>query len=153
MTMMASCGVSVVAFKQSGIAERRDATADDVVDDDQNYGLLHHADGADCRRAGLVHLAGPVPGGVNTFPAHERCCPPGRQPIDRIMARCRGVRRCAGAIKLIRERAKARSLRSRNRCRLFRQERTPFWLPSDAAITRPRSRSPRPTRLERRGPT
>jgi len=44
MTIMASCGVSVVAFKQSGIAERRDATADDVVDDDQNYGLLHHAD-------------------------------------------------------------------------------------------------------------
>jgi len=99
MTIMASCGVSVVAFKQSGIAERRDATADDVVDDDQNYGLLHHADGADCRRAGLVHLAGPVPGGVNTFPAHERSCPPGRQPIEKIMARCGGVRRCAGAIR------------------------------------------------------
>ena len=102
MTIVVSCGVSVVAFKQSGIAERRDATADDVVDDDQNYGLLHHADGADCRRAGLVHLAGPVPGGVTAFPAfpaHERSCPPGRQPIEKIMARCGGVRRCAGAIR------------------------------------------------------
>jgi hypothetical protein len=52
--------------------------------------MLHHADGADCRRAGLVHLAGPVPGGVTAFPAfpaHERSCPPGRQPIEKIMAR------------------------------------------------------------------
>jgi hypothetical protein len=63
---------------------------------------LHHADGADCRRAGRVHLAGPVPGGVTAFPAfpaRERSCPPGRQPIEKIMARCRGVRRCAGAIR------------------------------------------------------
>jgi len=28
MTIMASCGVSVVAFKQSGIVERRDVTED-----------------------------------------------------------------------------------------------------------------------------
>jgi hypothetical protein len=64
--------------------------------------MLHRADGADFRRAGLVHLAGPVPGGVTAFPAfpaHERSCPPGRQPIEKIMARCGGVRRCAGAIR------------------------------------------------------
>jgi hypothetical protein len=36
MTIVASCGVSVVAFEQSGIAERRDVTEDDVVHDDQN---------------------------------------------------------------------------------------------------------------------
>jgi hypothetical protein len=36
MTIVASCGVSVVAFKQLGIVERRDVTEDDVVDDDQN---------------------------------------------------------------------------------------------------------------------
>ena len=28
MTIVASCGASVVAFKQSGIAERRDVTED-----------------------------------------------------------------------------------------------------------------------------
>jgi hypothetical protein len=34
--IVASCGVSVVAFKQSGIVERRDVTEDlDVVHDDQ----------------------------------------------------------------------------------------------------------------------
>jgi hypothetical protein len=61
MTIVASRGVSVVAFKQSGIVEGRDVTEDLM-------GMLHHADRADCRRAGLVHLAGPVPGGVTAFP-------------------------------------------------------------------------------------
>ncbi len=33
--------------------------------------VVHRADGVDCRRAGLVHLAGPGLGGVTAFPAHE----------------------------------------------------------------------------------
>jgi hypothetical protein len=94
MTIVSSRGVSVVAFKQSGIVERRDPREDD----DQNLGLLNHADGADCRRAGP--LGRPCARrGVTAFPAHERSCPPGMQPIERIMSLCRGVRRCARAIR------------------------------------------------------
>ena len=72
MTIVASCVVSVVAFKQSGTVERSDVTEDWML-----YMMIkirgccttltEH-----CRRAGLVHLAGPVPGGVTVFPRIPR---------------------------------------------------------------------------------
>jgi hypothetical protein len=53
MMIVLSLGLSVVAFKQSGILERRGVTADLMLYMMiKNYGMLYHADGADCKRAG-----------------------------------------------------------------------------------------------------
>jgi hypothetical protein len=67
MTIVASRSVSVVAFKQSGIVERRDVTEDLML-----YMMIKIRGCCTTLTEPIVegpdHLAGPVPGGVTAFP-------------------------------------------------------------------------------------
>ena len=72
MTIVVSCGVSVVAFKQSGIVECRDVTEDLMLYMMIKIRMPHHADGADCRRAGFVHFGRPCARRSNCIPCIPR---------------------------------------------------------------------------------